>query len=169
MKNNYVFIYKPNHPNARKYGKIKRSRLIMSEHIKRPLKNGEHVHHINGIRSDDRIENLIIMTKSAHSSLHTKGDKHPNYKINRTKICPNCDKDFTRKDKKSHFQRDTCCSAKCRIEYFIKERASRSKISQEIADKIRTYKGVLPSRKVAAIFNISKNTVLRIWNNESWA
>lgn len=168
MENRYVFLYKPSHPNARKDGKIKRGRLVMSEHLGRPLKNNEQVHHINGIKSDDRLENLVVLSHKEHSSLHTKGGNHPGYKKERIKICPNCGNGFTRKTKKSHFQRDICCSVECRNKYFTKEKAHRAKLSGKIADKIRALEGTMPSRKVANMFHVSKSTVLRVWNNHNW-
>lgn len=45
-------------------------RLIVEDLIGRPLKEDEVVHHINGVRDDNRVENLKIMTRSAHIKLH---------------------------------------------------------------------------------------------------
>ena len=47
-------------------------RLIMEEQIQRPLKPEEIVHHINGDKLDNRIENLEIMTNSEHTAEHHK-------------------------------------------------------------------------------------------------
>lgn len=42
-------------------------RIIMEEYIKRPLLRSEIIHHLNGNPSDNRIENLKIMTQSEHA------------------------------------------------------------------------------------------------------
>lgn len=47
-------------------------RYVMEKHLKRKLKGNEVVHHINGDKSDNRIENLQIMTLSEHSRMHRK-------------------------------------------------------------------------------------------------
>lgn len=46
--------------------------VIMESYIGRKLIKNEVVHHINHIKTDNRIENLRLMTKSKHSSLHAK-------------------------------------------------------------------------------------------------
>lgn len=63
----YVQVYRPGHPNATKNGMILQHRLVMSEHLCRPLSVHENVHHINGNRADNRIENLELWNTSQPS------------------------------------------------------------------------------------------------------
>lgn len=68
----YVFIYFPDHPMSTKDGYVMEHDLVMEALIGRHLKGNECVHHINEIRDDNRKENLMLMTKSEHMSLHSK-------------------------------------------------------------------------------------------------
>lgn len=41
-------------------------RALIERHIGRNLKSNEHVHHMNGIRNDNRLENLVIVSNKNH-------------------------------------------------------------------------------------------------------
>lgn len=51
-------------PHADKKGRIAEHTYIMMKHLGRPLKKGENIHHKNGIRNDNRIENLELWNRS---------------------------------------------------------------------------------------------------------
>lgn len=59
----YHIINKKDHPNCWKNGYIAIHTITMTEKLGRPLKKSETVHHINGIKHDNRIENLELWDK----------------------------------------------------------------------------------------------------------
>lgn len=68
----YVSVYYPSHPMATKDGFVMEHHLVMEKHIGRHIEKDEVVHHINGIRDDNRLENLQLMTFKEHAALHMR-------------------------------------------------------------------------------------------------
>ena len=90
-KNNSLIeirVYDPTHPYCDKDGRVLKHRLIVEEHYKLfdskyfetingrvVLKKSSHVHHLNENHNDNRIENLIPVTRSEHRVIHNLGIK----------------------------------------------------------------------------------------------
>lgn len=56
---------------------VREHRYLMEANLKRKLDTNEEIHHINGNKLDNRIENLQVLTKSDHSKI-----SYQNRKIN---------------------------------------------------------------------------------------
>lgn len=62
--NGYIVRYEPGNPNAIKNGYVYQHRQVMADHIGRPLRDGENVHHKNGKKADNDLLNLELWISS---------------------------------------------------------------------------------------------------------
>lgn len=75
----YVHVYHPEHPSSHKNGYVYEHRVVMESKLCRYLNKDEVVHHINGNKCDNRIENLeLFRNRSEHLKHHMK-DSHPRW------------------------------------------------------------------------------------------
>jgi len=67
--------------------RVKQHRLEMERHLGRLLLPHEDVHHINGVKTDNRIENLEVMSHGDHSAEHNRNRIYRRgYRLNLTDI-----------------------------------------------------------------------------------
>lgn len=71
----YVRLYMPGSPMASPNGYVREHRLVMANHLGRLLDPSELIHHVNGDRTDNRIENLQIVTAGEHMTIEHTGRK----------------------------------------------------------------------------------------------
>lgn len=66
----YVTILKPEHPFRDVNKRVKEERLVVEKNIGRYLTKDEIIHHRNRIKTDNRLCNLQIVSRSEHSKIH---------------------------------------------------------------------------------------------------
>ena len=100
--------------------KVREHRWLMEQHLGRPLKQTEHIHHINGNPLDNRLENLQVISSIDHMRLHKQ--IYPD-----TKICEWCSKRYSPNPRRR--KRQKTCSKECaqamRVNAALKARGLR--------------------------------------------
>jgi uncharacterized C2H2 Zn-finger protein len=148
-KGDYNYCVVDEHPKAIKYGYVLHHRVVMENHLNRLLNDDEIVHHINGDKLDNRVENLQVLDSKAHAKLHgsQKGRKYADLK------CPQCGKLFTKPHNTTHLVNGnsyTTCSRVCRgklsrfIQFHGLTPTMESAISENILAIYKKYKADNP-------------------------
>lgn len=152
MANGYRVIYMPTHPMADGSGFVYEHRLIASQKLGRLLSEEETVHHIDGNRLNNNVDNLMIFkTKADHTAFHNGrkailiGETYVCEDMGSQNICPICKTNI--KDSKA-----TMC-LNCYKQLRISKRPSK----EELQNKLISYN----YSEIAREYNVSGNTVIK--------
>lgn len=148
--NGYRNIYMPSHPLATTHGMVYEHVLVAEEKMKRPLKKGEVVHHIDHVRNNNVPENLLVFSsRSDHAAFHIYGEyyldsegiAHCNKR--RIKVCLECGENISSKAK--------LCEKCSKFKRRYSQRPSRNELKQ----LIRTKSFV----EIGKMYNVSDNAI----------
>jgi hypothetical protein len=66
----YVLVGAPNHPRASSGGYVFEHILVWEAVHKQTVPEGDVIHHINGIKDDNRPQNLVALSPQRHNQKH---------------------------------------------------------------------------------------------------
>jgi hypothetical protein len=134
----YEYVWMPKNPNAKKNGCVLLHRYLMSEKLRRPLRSDEFVHHKDGNKRNNSLDNLMLTTLPEHNQLHTR-----RIEIHPCEICGNNTKNIK------------YCSKKCSA---ISQRRIARPTREELIKLTQKY----PMTKIGKMFGVSDNAI-RKW------
>jgi hypothetical protein len=88
----YIMIHLPNYPRARSTGYVPEHIFVFEMFHQCCILEWGVVHHINGIKTDNRPDNLMLVTNRQHRLIHST--KIHNNVINSGIICPRCSSEY---------------------------------------------------------------------------
>ena len=81
----YQYVWDPTSPHKYKFA----HRKIMEEYIGRKLTTEEVIHHIDGDKLNNKLENLVLATKRDHGLMHGSLERIAFFLVKSSKICFN--------------------------------------------------------------------------------
>lgn len=112
-KGDYDYALVPNHPKATKNGYVLYHRVVVENYLGRILEDNEVVHHKDGDKHNNTIENLEVMSANEHAHHHAKKGR-----TCVELVCHCCGKTFIRE--KRQIKKNcihTFCSRSCNAKY----------------------------------------------------
>jgi hypothetical protein len=112
----YVRVWRPGHPVANGDGYALEHRAVLYD-AGVPIPQGTHVHHRNGDRQDNRLENLEVLAPVDHVHHHIAGsggvtNQFGKWPLKTDRECERCGKSFRPWKRAGRFCSRTCANQK---------------------------------------------------------
>lgn len=111
-KGDYLYCIVRDHPNRTKNDYVLHHRVVIENHLGRILNAEEIVHHVNGDKKDNSIENLQILSVAEHNKIHALESPRKKTRLK----CPWCGEIFEKYHNQTHLVKKsvyTACSRSC--------------------------------------------------------
>lgn len=72
----YIIVYLPGHPRADSAGYVRRAIVAWETAHEQTFPEDKEPHHANGIKADDRPENIVPLTRAEHTRLESLQREH---------------------------------------------------------------------------------------------
>ena len=133
MKNgDYILVVAPNWFKGKRYRNkyCFEHHLVWEQYNKSPVPDGYIVHHKDGNKFNNNIENLELMTRAEHAKLHGVQTLK---KIAIVK-CPVCGKIFEREARNLNFRTLVFCSRQCIGKYGYNSKITKEELQNKIKE-----------------------------------
>lgn len=139
----YQYFLDRTHPLANSQGKVYYHRHVASLVIGRWVEPHEHVHHKDGDRSNNLVENLEVLTQAEHARHH-----HSEARVFDPVVCPVCTTEFV-----PYYDGAICCSDRC-----SRKRQRKFDPTREELEKLVWQ---MPSTKVAEHYGVCSSAIVK--------
>lgn len=146
------------------------------------LKSDECVHHLNGIKLDNNLDNFQLMIQFDHKSFHMSGEKHPMYGVHRYgENAPNfgnkhsdrsklkMSEKLKYKFKKGELNTKGINNPMYGVHKYGNDSPNHKLTEQDVVQiKLLLEEGILTQKEIAEIFEVDRKTISNIKTEKTW-